>query len=101
MISPKSIALFGKYGVLSERELHSRYEIYLENYVKTITSSRGLTFQIASGQILPAAIRYQGEVALSIAQLKAAGVSAPSGQVALLNELTGTIEDLAERPIKP
>ena len=50
--------------------------------------------QIAKRQILPAAIRYQGEVALSIAQLKAAGVAAPKGQVDLLNELTATIEDL-------
>ena len=42
VISPKAVALFGKYGVLSERELHSRYEIYLENYKKTIAiESRG------------------------------------------------------------
>src|SRR6185437_4136122 len=84
----------GKYGVLSERELHSRYEIYLENYKKTINIESGLTLQIANRQILPAALRYQGEVALSIAQLKAAGVSAPKGQVDLLNELTATIEEL-------
>ncbi len=93
-ISPKSIALFGKYGVLSERELHSRYEIYLENYKKTITVEAHLTHQIGARQILPAAIRYQGEVAQSIAQLKAAGVNAPKGQVTLLNDLTATIEDL-------
>ena len=94
IISPKAIALFGKYGVLSERELHSRYEIYLENYQKTINIESGLTLQIAARQILPAAIRYQGEVALSIAQLKAVGVNIPKGQVALLNELTNTIEEL-------
>ena len=41
LISPKAVALFGKYGVLSERELHSRYEIYLENYKKTINIERG------------------------------------------------------------
>ena len=94
IISPKAVALFGKYGVLSERELHSRYEIYLENYKKTINIESGLTLQIANRQILPAALRYQGEVALSIAQLKAAGVAAPKGQVDLLNELTATIEEL-------
>jgi len=94
VISPKAVALFGKYGVLSERELHSRYEIYLENYQKTINIESGLTLQIANRQILPAALRYQGEIALSIAQLKAAGITAPAGQVTLLNELTNTIEDL-------
>ena len=96
IISPKAIALFGKYGVLSERELHSRYEIYLENYQKTINIESGLTLQIANRQILPAALRYQGEVALSIAQLKAAGVAAPKGQIDLLNELTATIEELQQ-----
>ena len=93
-ISPKSIALFGKYGVLSERELHSRYEIYLENYKKTIAVEAHLTHQIGARQILPAAIRYQSEVAHSIAQLKAAGANAPQGQVDLLNDLTATVEDL-------
>ena len=96
IISPKAIALFGKYGVLSERELHSRYEIYLENYQKTINIESGLTLQIANRQILPAALRYQGEVALSIAQLKAAGVAAPKGQLDLLNELTSIIETLQQ-----
>ena len=94
VISPKAIALFGKYGVLSERELHSRYEIYLENYKKTINIESGLTLQIANRQILPAALRYQAEVAYSIVQLKAAGVTPPGGQTALLNELTDAIEAL-------
>jgi len=94
LISAKSVALFGKYGVLSERELHSRYEIHLENYKKTVAIESHLTLQIARRQILPAAIRYQTEVANSIAQLKAAGVSAPKGQTALLNELSATIEEL-------
>ena len=94
LISAKSIALFGKYAVLSERELHSRYEIHLENYVKTIAIESHLTLQIAHRQILPAALRYQGEVASSIGHLKAAGVTPPAGQVALLNDLSSTIEDL-------
>ncbi len=94
IISPKAIGLFGKYGVLSERELRSRYEIYLENYTKTIAVESHLTLGIGSRQILPAALRYQGEVAQSIAQLKAAGVAAPKGQADLLNDLTATIEDL-------
>jgi glutamine synthetase len=94
LISPKSIELFGKYGVFSERELHSRYEILLENYKKTITIEASLTEQIAQRMILPAALRYQGQVASSIASLKAAGVSAPKHQEALLKDLTATIEEL-------
>ena len=94
LVSPKSVALFGKYGVLSERELHSRYEIHLENYKKTVNIESHLTVQIAQRQILPAALRYQAEVATSIAQLKAAGVSAPKSQSKLLDELTATIDEL-------
>jgi glutamine synthetase len=94
IISPKAIALFGKYGVLSERELHSRYEIYLENYIKTIHIESGLTLQIAARQILPAAIRFQGEVAQSVVSLKAAGISVPQGQTLLLHEVTDTIQSL-------
>jgi glutamine synthetase len=94
VIAPKAVALFGRYGVLSERELHSRYEIYLENYKKTIAIESGLTLQIGHRQILPAALRYQAEVAGSLAQLRAAGVTPPKSQVALLGELTETIEEL-------
>ncbi|HEY2158172.1 MAG TPA: glutamine synthetase III, partial [Isosphaeraceae bacterium] len=36
LIAEKAVKLFGKYGVFSEREIHSRYEILLENYIKTI-----------------------------------------------------------------
>jgi len=94
LISPKSIALFGKYGVLSEREIHSRYEILLESYKKTINIESQLTAQISARQILPAALRYQAEVADSISKLKAAGGKVPASQSALLDDLTSLIERL-------
>ncbi|HEV3168517.1 MAG TPA: glutamine synthetase III [Isosphaeraceae bacterium] len=94
LITKKAIEMFGKYGVLSERELHSRYEILLENYKKTIAIESQLTIQIANRQILPAALRYQGQVAESIANLKTAGVVVPPSQTALLTELSTTIADL-------
>ncbi len=94
LISPKSIALFGKYGVFSEREIHSRFEILLENYKKTVTIEAQITLQMAMRQILPAALRYQGEIAQSVANLKSAGAVVPKTQVSLLNELTATIEEL-------
>ncbi|MDB5351666.1 MAG: glutamine synthetase [Planctomycetota bacterium] len=94
LISPKSIALFGKHGVFTEREVHSRYEILLENYKKTIAIEALLTYQIGQRQIVPAALRYQAEVAQSVSNLKGAGVTVPKTQTALLNELTSTIEAL-------
>ncbi len=73
MISPKSIKLFSKYGVFNERELHSRYEIFVEGYRKTINIESQLTLQMARRMILPAALRYQAEIAQSIAQLESNG----------------------------
>ena len=94
IISPKSIGLFGKYGVLSERELHSRYEIFLESYRKTINIESQLTIQIAQRMILPAALRYQEQVASAISSLKATGVTVPKTQMAHLSELVAGIEAL-------
>jgi glutamine synthetase len=94
LISPKAVAMFSKYGVFSERELHSRYEILLENYKKTINIEGNLTASIAQRQILPAALRYQAEIAASIAQLKAAGATVPKTQTQLLSNLTSSIEEL-------
>jgi glutamine synthetase len=93
-ITEKSIKLFGKYGVFSEREVHSRYEILLENYIKTVNIESELTDQIASRQILPAALRYQSEIAESIARVKEAGAKVPATQTALLESLAGMIEAL-------
>ena len=47
IISPKSIKLFTKYAVFNERELHSRYEIFVEGYHKTINIESQLTLQMA------------------------------------------------------
>jgi glutamine synthetase len=94
MLSAKSVKLFSKYQVLSERELHSRYEIFLENYRKTVNIESQLTIQIANRMILPAALRYQAEFALAIANLKAAGANAPKIQVAHLDALVRAIDEL-------
>jgi glutamine synthetase len=94
LISPKAVQLFSRYGIFTARELHSRYEILLENYIKTINIEAQLTIQIARRQILPAAVRYQSQIAQAIANVKAAGGKAPSAEVTLLDDLTSTIDEL-------
>ncbi len=74
LIAPESVELFEKYGVFNERELHSRYEVRLEQYALTIGVEAKLTLELGSTVILPAAIRYQTELAQNVATLKAAGV---------------------------
>jgi len=85
-----SVELFTKYKVYSERELQSRLAILAENYVKTVAVEAKLTTFMAKTMILPAAIRYQGEVATAVNATKAAGVE-NAAQVDLLRSLTATI----------
>ena len=63
--------LFTQYSVLSERELESRLETYLEQYCLSIGVEANLTVEMASTLIFPAAIRYQNELASTCANLKA------------------------------
>jgi len=88
-----SIALFDKYGVYSEKELVSRYNILAEAYVKTVTIEGRIAAVMAKTMILPAAIRYQGELAGAVTATKQAGVDC-SSQLDLLKTLTGYITDL-------
>ena len=50
--------MFGAYNVLSEREIHSRYEVSLEQYVTTINIEGETAASIARTMLLPAAIRW-------------------------------------------
>ena len=40
--------MFGKYGVLSERELESRYEVMLEQYIMTLNIEAETAASIAA-----------------------------------------------------
>src|SRR6195952_1499713 len=73
LITPEAIELFSKYSVFNEREMHSRYEIGLEQYVLSISVEGNLTLEIGTTTILPAALRYQTELAQNVSALKAAG----------------------------
>ena len=63
LITKKSIDLFTKHGIFTENELHARYEIILENYVKTINIEAATMIDIAKRDILPAVGKYIKDVA--------------------------------------
>ncbi|WMW63911.1 glutamine synthetase III [Nitratidesulfovibrio liaohensis] len=71
--TPEVVKLFTSYGVFSEAEVKSREEIYLEQYCKTVKTEANLVIRMARTIIFPAAMRYQGELAATCANLKAAG----------------------------
>ncbi|MBC7816482.1 MAG: glutamine synthetase type III, partial [Planctomycetaceae bacterium] len=88
----ESIALFDKYGVLNPRETESRYDIYVERYCKDINTEGRLCLGMARSSILPAAYRYQGELAQTAAAMKACGRTPDTSSLDAVTELTGQLE---------
>ncbi|MGL4420964.1 MAG: glutamine synthetase type III, partial [Gemmataceae bacterium] len=74
IVKEDAVALFTKYKVFTEKELQSRYVIFCEKYVKEITIEANMMVQMAKTMILPAAVRYAGEVAGTVTAMKTAGV---------------------------
>ncbi|MFN8622946.1 MAG: glutamine synthetase III [Chloroflexota bacterium] len=92
LTTPKAIKLFEEFGVLSERELTARADIYWERYVKVSNIEANAALDIAQTMILPAVVRY-------LAELNNAGASKGAMQVAgkvarLTDDLVEAIEKL-------
>ncbi|SKA84909.1 L-glutamine synthetase [Caloramator quimbayensis] len=89
LITDKAIELFENHNVLSRDELYSRYEILLESYIKQINIEALTMLDMAKRQILPAAIKFTGEIAKTINEIKNTGISVDiSVQEELLCELS-------------
>ncbi len=91
LITPEALELFEKYHVFNHREMHSRYEIGLEQYALTIGVEARTTLEMGTTIVLPAAVRHQTEIALNIGALKGAGVEA---DIAPLTEVSAPIAEL-------
>ncbi|MBK6910570.1 MAG: glutamine synthetase III [bacterium] len=97
-VTAKSIELFSRLGVLTEAELHSRYHIKLDTYLKMISIEAGLMSSMGATQILPAAIEYQRRLAASIDETEEVLSSASlTGQRSLLELLAQAIERFIKR----
>jgi glutamine synthetase len=84
----KASKLFEKYKVLSPVELKSRYHIRLERYAKDIDIEAKALANMVTSQILPAAIRFQGEMAQS---LKNTGKVLGEADLAPQKKMLGTV----------
>ena len=98
MEDKSTVALFEKYGVLKKGELESRYEIYKEQYEKTIQIEAECALNMARTMIIPVAIEYQGELASTIANVKECGCEVKE-TLELLKGVSGITEN-ALRNIK-
>jgi glutamine synthetase len=87
LIEPTTVEVFDAYDVLSERELHSRYEVSLEQYITTINIEAETAASIARTMLLPAAIRW-------LATLQ--GVEGGAGIAKLTAESAELVDEFAE-----
>ena len=95
MVKEKNVKLFEKHGVLNKTELHSRSEILLEIYIKTINIEAHTMLEMAKRQILPAVINFTRNISSSITSIQATGLSVDiSAQSELLQEVSTLLAQL-------
>ncbi|MEI6046124.1 MAG: glutamine synthetase type III, partial [Chloroflexota bacterium] len=70
LVKPEAIKFLARVGVFSEEEVHARYHVLLERYVKDIEIEVEALKGIASTQVLPAAYQHQELLAGSIEKLQ-------------------------------
>jgi glutamine synthetase len=95
LVEDKNAALFEKYGVLSRRELESRFEIAVEQYFYTINIEGETTADMANTMILPAASRYLNELLTAAERGDDVGL-AVEGVKKTAQRLSGLIDELVE-----
>ncbi len=95
-VKDKNVAVFVKHGVLSKSEIESRYEILLENYVKTINIEALTMISMAKTELLPAAFKFSKDLSDTINSVKATGMSVEvSAQSSVLKELSPVLSSFA------
>lgn len=97
-IVPENIALFTKYGIFSEREIRSRYEVSLESYAKVTGIEARTMLEMARREIIPACSKAQRRVAEALNAKIAAGVGAASEKRRLI-EADRLLEQMDTRAI--
>ena len=97
MIADKNVKMLTAHKIFSPAELHSRYEILLENYSKTVNIEALTMVDMARKEILPAVESYTKSLAETLAAKKAAVAGLPckyeTATIAKLSELSDEIAD--------
>ncbi len=84
---PKNVEMFKNHHVFTETEVHSRYEIMLEGYCKTIHIEALTMIDLVKKEILPSSISYQTELATLLCSKKNCGIDG-SLEETLVKKLT-------------
>tara|TARA_R110002167_G_scaffold260869_5_gene467306 strand:+ start:5362 stop:7533 length:2172 start_codon:yes stop_codon:yes gene_type:complete len=93
------VSLFERTGVLSPKELLSRFEVYAEQYILSIEVEAKLVKDIATTRIYPAAIKYISEISATNASLTSVGIGLNKESleklVALTNNMMTAVSELS------
>lgn len=86
---PQNVELFDRLKIYTDKEVHARKDILLENYCKVINIEAGTMSELVLKQILPAAIGFSTMLADNVAKLTAvkADASMQTKMVAEVSEL--------------
>ena len=76
LVKPASVALFAHQGVFTEKELRARADVSYELYAKTINIEALTMIDMAGKDIVPAVVRYTGELARAAREVESLGVEA-------------------------
>ena len=97
MLDPKNIALFEEFGVLSEVENHSRYEVKLDTYSKLINIEGQTMSHMTKRKIAPAVSAYAEQVADAINAKKQANPGLePRAEQKLLVKLNDGANEISD-----
>ncbi len=69
-VSKQTMKLFERHNIMSEREQHARYDIYLETYTKKIQIESRVIGDLSLNHIIPTAIKYQSSLIENVRGLK-------------------------------
>ncbi len=96
-ISDKNVALLTGHRIFTKEELHSRYEIWLENYVKTIHIESNTMAEMVRKDLMPGVLSYMEQIAntASLKKSVAADISV-AGEAVLLKKLTELQEKMMD-----
>ena len=96
-IDEKNEKLLTSHHIFTHAELHSRYEIKLENYVKTLHIEANTLVEIIQKDLLPAVTTYMEKLAQTAALKKSVVPDiSVSSEAALLTKLTGLSEAMVK-----
>ncbi|HQW00421.1 MAG TPA: glutamine synthetase III [Bacteroidia bacterium] len=95
-VSKSSLKLFDDLNIISHREVEARHEILLETYIKKIQIESRIMGDLAINHIIPAAIRYQTELARNVEKLMniKAGADTTKTQMEMITEISKHVNSI-------